>query len=179
MHLSEYFTFIFIEPSSKKEPSFPAEVYWGNVPGNDGMGHLVNPRGILRWENWSAEFFDQHQITQTDLTRYGTHPSRICEELIDSLSGKTVYAKDVSRTRSLLTELFLAGDRPMCELLLASLDDFWLKRLNEQSWERGLAKLGEIKREVTDRNPTLKIGGAFERLYYLEVWNAVLQSGRA
>jgi hypothetical protein len=179
MPLSNSFDFIFIEASAKEEPSFPAELYWGTVPGEDGASYLVNPDGISRWENWSAEFFDHHLITHSDLKRYGTHPSRICDAIGNDLSGKTVYAKDVPRTHSLITELFLAIDRPVCDLLLGSLDDFWVKRLNNQFAGCALDRLEEIKREVADQHQDYTCGGAFERLYYLEVWKAVLQSGRA
>ena len=176
MRSSGTFEFVFIEPSSSQELSYPAEIYWGTIPRDNGAGHLINPSSVSRWEHWSMEFFERHQITQTDVQTHGTHPPAICNAIIADLAGKTIYAREPLRTQNLLGELFSAVNGAVCSLVLEDLDGFWRGRMANRFGEHADARLEEIERQVLNEHPGYQSGGAFQRPYYAEIWKRILKA---
>src|SRR5947209_19334930 len=120
-------TYIHIEASGTKRPSFPAEIYWGTITGEEGIGYGINPEGISKWRTWDTEFYSIHQITKEDLRLYGSHPSVVCEAINQSLSGKTVYSKEPATAISLLRELFSVTEIHQCDMKISELDEFFLQ----------------------------------------------------
>jgi len=174
------FTFIHIEASSTKGPAFPVEVYWGTIPVDEGVGYLVNPQGIGKWAKWDAEFLSLHMITADDLQRYGSHPSVICDAISQALAGKTVYSKAPEHTLNLLAELFAVVGRPRCVMTVLDLEELFLEKLSAKSGTvDNLEGLAEIKQEVAEAHSIYLSGGAFEGLYYSEIWKRVSSDSRA
>jgi hypothetical protein len=173
------FTFIHVELSSTKPPAFPVELYWGTVPGADGVGYLVNPQGIEKWAKWDNEFFRVHDITIADVQTSGSHPSVICDALSHALSGKTVYSKDPQQTLHLLTELYSVVDRQLCEMTLLDLEELFLQTLSAYGSVDNAEALAQIKKRVAEENSEYLCGGAFEVLYYSEIWKRISLNDRA
>ena len=174
------FTFIHIEASSTKGPAFPVEIYWGTIPVDGGVGYLVNPEGIATWAEWDAEFLSLHMITEDELQRYGSPPSIVCDAISQALAGKTVYSKAPEHTLNLLAELFAVVGRPRCVMTVLDLEELFLQKLSEESGSvNNLEALAEIKKEVAEAHSSYLCGGAFEGLYYSEIWKRVSSDGRA
>jgi len=173
------FTFIHTEASSATPPAFPVELYWGTIPGDEGIGYLVNPQGIEKWTQWYNEFFRLHMITDADVQTCGSPPSVICEALSQALSGKTVYSKNPEQTLNLLTELFSVADRQLCEMNLLDLEELFLQTLLGYGFVDNVEALAQIKKRVAEEHSGYLCGGAFERLYYSEIWKRISSSDRA
>jgi hypothetical protein len=160
-------------------PTFPVELYWGTIPGDGSIGYLVNPQWIEKWAQWDNEFFRVHDITNADVLHSGSHPTVICDALSHALSGKTVYSKDSQRTLDLLAELFSVVDRQPCELTLLELEDLFLQTLSTYGVMDNVESLAQIKKRVAKENPHYLCGGAFEVLYYSEIWKRISLNDRA
>jgi hypothetical protein len=173
------FTFIHIEPSSPTPPAFPVELYWGTVPGGGGTGYLLNPHGIEKWTQWNNEFFRLHDITDADVLTYGSYPSVICDALSQDLSGKTVYSKDTQQTLNMLAELFSVAEHQPCEMTLLDLEGFFLEMLAARGSVENVDALAQIKRRVAAEHREYLCGGAFEVLYYSEIWKHISSNDRA
>jgi hypothetical protein len=167
------FTFIHIESSSATPPAFPVEVYWGTIPSDGSVGYLVNPQEIEKWAPWENEFFRVHDITNADVLNCGSHPSVICNALSHALSGKPVYAKDTRQTLNLLTELFSVVDRQICEISLLDLEELFLQTLSAYGSVDNVEALAQIKQGVAEEHSEYLCGGAFEVLYYSEIWKRI------
>lgn len=166
-------TFIHIEASSTKQLSFPAEVYWGTIPSDGSTGYVINPEDIAKWKTWDTEFYYVHQITQDDLRLYGSHPSVVCEAINQRLSGKRVFSKEPATATKLLRELFSVVDLQQGDLTIVKLDELFLQMINQQSDENAHEVLARIKNRIAEEYPHYLCGGAFEALYYSEIWRGI------
>jgi len=165
-------TFIHIEASSNKQPSFPAEIYWGTIPCEGSTGYGINPEGIAKWRTWDTEFYSIHGLTKDHMQRCGRHPREVCEAINQSLSGKTVYSKAPTVTINLLRELFSVTEIEQCDMKIANLDELFLQNIRETSRETAESVLRKIKTQVAKNNLYL-LGGAFEAVYYSEIWKGI------
>ena len=126
---------------------------------------------------WDDEFFRIHAISNTDVQTCGSHPVDICDALTAALSNKTVYSKDPTETLNLLTELFAVVGRQVCEMRLLNLEELFLEALSTSGSANTVSTLGEIKKQVAKENAGYLSGGAFERLYYVEIWKRISLRG--
>jgi hypothetical protein len=172
------FTFIHIESSNIVPPAFPVELYWGTIPGDEGMSYLLNPQGIERWAQWDNEFLRVHFISNADVQRYGAHPAVICDALCESLSDRTVFSKNPGQALSLITELFSAVDLQPCKMNLLDLENFFLEQLSARGYRDNVGALAEIRQRVAEEHSSYLCGGAFERLYYAEIWKRISSNDR-
>ena len=93
---------------------------------------------------------------------------------IEILAGKTVYSKAPGQTLNLLAELFAVIGRPKCEMTLLDLEELFLQTLSEKSGSIGdVDALAQIKQEVAEEHSVYLCGGAFEVLYYSEIWKRI------
>ena len=172
------FTYLHIESSNNNPPAFPVELYWGKIPGDEGAAYVVNPQGIEKWAQWDNEFFHLHLYSNFDVQTIGSHPSVICDALCHGLSGRTVYSKSPRQTLNLLTELFSAVGRQPCEMTLLDLEELFLQQLSAYGATDNVGALAEIRKRVAEENSGYLCGGAFERLYYAEIWKLISSNGR-
>ena len=72
----------------------------------------------------------------------------------------------------LLTELFLGADLSPITFELLELDELFLKIIKAKAkWgESPEVVLSQIKHRVAAQHPHYVCGGAFEALYYSEIW---------
>lgn len=164
--------FIHIEASSTKQPSFPAEIYWGVISGKDGVGYGINPEGIARWRTWDTEFYSIHGLTPEHMRRCGSHPQVVCEAINQDLSGKVVHSKVPAVTSNLLRELFSVTEIEQCDMKIADLDELFLQNIRETTREKAESVLSRIKTQVA-ANRVYLIGGAFEGESYSEIWKGI------
>ena len=107
------------------------------------------------------------------MQNYGSHPVDVCDSITAALSNKTVYSKDPAATLNLLTELFAGVGRQVCEMKLLDLDGLFLEALSISGSANAVKDLGEMKKKVAKENAGYLSGGAFERLYYAEIWKRI------
>ncbi|MBI2486196.1 MAG: hypothetical protein HYW01_04405 [Deltaproteobacteria bacterium] len=98
-------SFLDFQPSRLASVSYPIEVAW-NYADSSIESHLISPRGIYKWTDWSFKSQDLHGITKEELIVHGKPPSWICRQMNECFSGKVVYTEDPDYDGMWLSELF-------------------------------------------------------------------------
>jgi hypothetical protein len=98
--------------------------------------------------------------------------------LCNALSGRSAYSTDTRQTLNLLRELFSVVDRKPCEITLLDLEELFLHQLSAHGVGDNVVALAEIKQRVAEEYSSYLCDGAFEGLYYAEIWKRISLSDR-
>jgi hypothetical protein len=143
------------------------------IPGDGSVGYMVNYHAIEKWTDWDKEFFRKHDYSNLEVLNYGSHPSVICDAITAALADKIVYTLNTAATRNLLNELFSVVGRQACKMDLFDLEELFLHRLSAGGAASSVRALEEVRIQVAKDYPQYLCGGAFEVLYYTEIWKHI------
>jgi hypothetical protein len=83
--------FLDIEASSFSLESYPIQIAWGSPNGNIEC-HLINPKHIDGWKDWSQQAQSVHRLNIETLIENGQHPREVAERINQCLEGHEVWS---------------------------------------------------------------------------------------
>lgn len=98
--------FLDFEASSLEKKSYPIEVAWVTVSGQE-ESHLIKP--APEWTDWSDEAEAIHKISRAQLIAEGTPHDEVAKHMVDVLSGHELYASAPSWDGQWLSKLLRAA----------------------------------------------------------------------
>lgn len=169
-------SFLDFEASSLGSASFPIEVAW-NLSDGSIESHLISPKGIDKWRDWSFKSQELHGISREELIVNGKPPSWICHRMNECLSGKVVYTEDPDYDGTWLSELFSVSRIDKPEFELRNVDDPLESILSLIISDRtqSLAKMKELKAKARQLVPR-KHRAVWDVEYLVELWRIVNQT---
>jgi hypothetical protein len=100
-------SFLDFEASSLASASYTIEVAWSVAHGSI-ESHLISPKGIDKWRDWSFKSQELHGITREELITHGKPPSWVCRRMNECLVGRVVYTEDPAYDGSTLKFVCIA-----------------------------------------------------------------------
>jgi len=165
--------FLDFEASSLAKDSFPIEVAWVF---EDGRSRTCLIRPAENWTDWSSEAEGIHGIGRDMLLAEGIPVEVLAAEMIETLSGHSLYASAPSWDGKWLSVLLRAAGLPRHALRLKKSDDAFLDaaraRMGPNASETEIADL--VAGVVASTEPRLLPHRALpDAKLELERWNLV------
>ena len=162
-------SFLDFEASSLSHNSYPIEAAW-TQPDGHVESHLISPRTVPGWTDWSEASQLVHRISREELLAAGKTPSWVCERMNQQLDGRIVFTDSVRYDGFWLSRLFAAAGRKT-QFSLASSQDLIVERLSPgmRGRARALSRLAELELIARTRVPG-QHRAAWDAQYLYELW---------
>ena len=170
--------FLDFEASSLADKSYPIEVAWVF---EDGRSRSCLLRPADGWTDWSADAERVHGISRERLEAEGERVGAVARDMVETLSGHSLYASAPSWDGKWLSVLLRGAGRPRHALRLGKSDDAFAQAAREVMGEASDDEIAAlVARVIAATEPAVPAHRALpDARLELERWRRVKDAARA